>query len=673
MEVLSIRKLTIFYGRAWDPYDPRLQLCVDPSSNFPTKGTGREVADLVDLGLVKRWIETCRSRHGDACEMPAWLDKAEPAPGLRVIDVVGRRVMPAPPGCRYLALSYVWGESALAKMATALNSNIASLGEENGLACLTLPRTIRDALELTERLGERYLWVDSLCIVQDDMEDVQRQTTAMDSIFSGAALTIAAAAGNDADAGLPGLTPGSRHNTRQKIRVTTELSLLSTIEGELARSKWSRRGWTFQEQLLSRRMLYFTQNLVSWKCDHDIWSEETILEPEEPDGIFLDPADITERAFARTRNRFAVRRFDSYIRDYSARKLTYGSDILPAFQGATHRYEAVTGERLHWGLPCRIISIGNSLMWLARRTRGERQDLRKLRLDDGTTIHMLYPSWSWMGWNGKVHGPWDFSLGEPPGYVRPELDFYKLMSDGCVELLAPRERPIPAEDLRRLRPPLTRLWKGPTTIDGPVLTAPGDGGLVQEVVPAQPGAAGAYPCGRIPVYDTGRLVFWTSHAKIRTWSVAEPRIPLGLHLQLPGRISRSDDGGQWSNDILYEISAKTAMRLFGRSYGTRKRGDAAASRLLSYVVVGENFHLGEALQRRKENAAIMLARRRRGGNFAADDLSSDDDEPVSAFLDALIVEWVDEDKGIARRVGKALFSEPDWMSLDRDWRRVILQ
>ncbi|KAK3902971.1 heterokaryon incompatibility protein-domain-containing protein [Staphylotrichum tortipilum] len=632
VDELFIRKPLVRFS-CWEGHVyARLQACVDKvgNSGLPTKGTGCEVPDVVDVGLVKGWIETCRERHGDVCENPSWFGKVEPAPGLRVIDVVGKRIVPAAPGCRYFALSYVWGQTGLPRMAMALRANMGSLGEEGGLARLALPRTIRDAIDLTERLGERYLWVDALCIVQDDMEDLQRQASAMDSVFSGAALTIAAAAGDDADAGLSGLTPGSRRNTCCKIRVTEELSLLASVEQEQQESStWARRGWTFQEELLSRRILYFTRDLVLWRCDHDTWGEQTILEPEEPVGSFL--ASVPRLGpYAQTKNRFALEKFDTYAFDYSVRDLSYGSDILPAFQGFMRRYEAVTGERLHWGLPCRIGDIGSALMWrlVQLESGGERQDLRKVLLDDGTVIHMLYPSWSWMGWNSAVDGflPWHAAAVEID--IRPELDFYKLMSDGRVELLAPCERPTSDDAPRRRILPLTRLWKGSTAIDGPVLTGPDDTGLVREVVPTSPGAAGAHASEGNPVYDTGRLVFWTSHARIRTWSVAGKN-GIDPHLQLPGQVLRSSDGQKMGclSDFC-EIDQSTSKRL------------------------GDDY---------------------RYDFIPDDDPWGDEPEPVSAFLDALVVEWVDEEQGIARKIGKAVFSEADWMAMEPGWKRVILQ
>ena len=79
-----------------------------------------------------------------------------------------------------------------------------------------IPRIISDAIQLVKDVGQRYLWVDSLCIVQDDDDDKQQQLPSMVSIYSNAELVVVAAAGSDANTGIPGIQ-GSKRRISQRI------------------------------------------------------------------------------------------------------------------------------------------------------------------------------------------------------------------------------------------------------------------------------------------------------------------------------------------------------------------------------------------------------------------------------------------------------------------------
>jgi len=105
---------------------------------------------------------------------------------------------------KYVALSYVWGQLP---MFSLRGENVDFLSEPGALerVRLYLPRTINDAIDFVRALGTRYLWVDSLCLIQDDPEDVRQGLCLMNSIYRGSYFTIVAASGGDANEGLPGI------------------------------------------------------------------------------------------------------------------------------------------------------------------------------------------------------------------------------------------------------------------------------------------------------------------------------------------------------------------------------------------------------------------------------------------------------------------------------------
>lgn len=124
------------------------------SSKTPAPGqaalSARRVGDAVDFGLVRSWLRKCEATHGAHCD-GGWNDVLLDA---HMIDVSTREVVPCPPRCKYIALSYVWG----------------GIGPREGdLARGTLPKTIEDSITVTKQLGLRYLWVwssDYLCATQ---------------------------------------------------------------------------------------------------------------------------------------------------------------------------------------------------------------------------------------------------------------------------------------------------------------------------------------------------------------------------------------------------------------------------------------------------------------------------------------------------------------------------
>lgn len=159
--------------------------------------------DYIDPILFRSWREQCDKHHGtEGCLKmiigrnisPCWLIDVE-----KMFLVSGSGHIED-----YVALSYAWGQIT---MLTTTSKNLGLLQEKATLKRLSgdIPRTIRHAMDVVAMLGERYLWVDSLCIVQDDKDSLHCQLGNMAPIYENTALTIIAADGNDADFGIRGL------------------------------------------------------------------------------------------------------------------------------------------------------------------------------------------------------------------------------------------------------------------------------------------------------------------------------------------------------------------------------------------------------------------------------------------------------------------------------------
>lgn len=191
----------------------------------------------LDITLIRRWLSACEGEHGDRCERPL-VPLTEPTSTdypFRVIDVNQMCVVEAAQDCRYIALSYLWGSSP-AQLFKATSHNLQRLSRPLGLDKSNLPRTIQDAIDFTKAFGEQYLWVDSLCLIHDQ----QFRYHDADKIYARAALTVVAASGHDANAGLPGVRKGSRtfRQEIEEIKPGLRLMVSHLVEGKSHRGSF---------------------------------------------------------------------------------------------------------------------------------------------------------------------------------------------------------------------------------------------------------------------------------------------------------------------------------------------------------------------------------------------------------------------------------------------------
>ncbi|KAF8971856.1 heterokaryon incompatibility protein-domain-containing protein, partial [Flammula alnicola] len=244
-------------------------------------GSARVVQPQIDPELMKKWLKLCETHHTNMCAPNLALRTSDNPSGLdilRVIDVQDQCIVDAAHGMRYIALSYVWGQVIPA--VRLQKDNKAFLGTKGGLLRirLRLPHTISDAIDLVGGIGERYLWIDNLCLVQDDEDDMLHGIAHMDLVYKGAILTIIAAQGTDANAGLPGLRPSSRKVKQNIVEVLPGVRMTTTrgVYDALSNSRYSTRGWTAQELILSHRCLIFADDGIWFRCRSNCWGEDTI-------------------------------------------------------------------------------------------------------------------------------------------------------------------------------------------------------------------------------------------------------------------------------------------------------------------------------------------------------------------------------------------------------------
>ncbi|KAI1458228.1 heterokaryon incompatibility protein-domain-containing protein [Annulohypoxylon moriforme] len=361
---------------------------------------GRRISQQVDLSLLKSWLDSCCETHGPKCSthiLP--LHNIYPK-NLSVLDLDTMHICAAPEGCSYTALSYVWGKMAPPKAYKILHDG--QLVRSYLPVSHELPKTIQDAISLTRGLDVRYLWVDALCIDQEDDDEVREQISQMDRIYSSARLTIVAAYGRDSNAGLPGLAPKSRLVLQSGLSLGS-IGLIMSLSHKKAilanttitdGSWWNQRGWTYQEMLLSRRCLIFTAYQVYFNCRSCTSSEDTVVS-ERSDYGSRNPIESYAKSNARMIRKGFVTLlpYATVLEQYSTRRLTVGSDCLYACDSALKSLGALMQSPMFWGLPT---SVFDAALWWEPDYRDEPGQSR------GHRRRSFFPSWSWASIRGKI-------------------------------------------------------------------------------------------------------------------------------------------------------------------------------------------------------------------------------------------------------------------------------
>jgi hypothetical protein len=384
------------------------------------------------FSTIYRWIRRCK-KHSCCKDSRNWQRPA------RLIDVGDKNskdvriyiINPESP-VEYAALSYCWGNDQESK-------TIRSRLEQRckGFPLAELPKTIQDAIITARILKLPFLWVDAICIVQDDQADKEREMAIMDQIYSGALLTIVAARAEKANAGFLQQRDleecyGTVCRVRYRERVDGEELLGFLAEKPLHITyddPIDSRGWTFQERLRSFRTLRLGARQTVWECPYGIevdggddsirkssWSTNAFSESkftgaptDRPYPYPLSDPDPNHKIQLEE----ALATWQATIQEYSRRFLTKSTDRLPAFAALAKAFGTYLGlgpEQYLAGLWA--FDICMQLQW--RRPRFALE-------------HMLCnkrhgPTWSWASSEGAV----SFDHPRDPGNsITLEVDYNK--------------------------------------------------------------------------------------------------------------------------------------------------------------------------------------------------------------------------------------------------------
>lgn len=303
----------------------------------------------------------------------------------------------------YATLSYCWGDSTLNFHTTMDTVDLYTKEIPREL----IPPTFQDAMTIARALNIQYLWIDSLCIVQDDYLEVQSEVARMREIYSGSLLTIAATDGPDTSAGC--FPKAHReifaHNTlkRSTKDATIEqndslFAIKSNLEGSTMilrvqpgdireatdKSILNTRGWVFQEMILSHRTVHCLDSQFQWYC-------RSICKIES--GIEFDPLQMRHSTpplhSLKTSGMNQI--WWRWMESYSKRRFTFPKDRISAMVGIIRHYQAATGDITMLGLW--ESSLHRDLQWMRRG---------KMREEEPTPQLPNIPSWSWLSCPGGI-------------------------------------------------------------------------------------------------------------------------------------------------------------------------------------------------------------------------------------------------------------------------------
>ncbi|KAL9114352.1 MAG: hypothetical protein Q9227_001774 [Pyrenula ochraceoflavens] len=345
--------------------------------------------------LMAEWLDDCVSNHQECSKGAEVLPTrllliGEGAPGSPLPSV--RLYEPSDERVDYATLSHCWG-GRIPMMTTKDNLQDRKIG----IRFEQLPKTFQDAILTTRSLGLQCLWIDSLCIAQDDPREWAQEIAKMKDIFSGSFVTLASSWSGNSMQGCFSTREAeervvwqSRYRTADGIQ--PKIFARRVIGHKVARKQpLNSRAWAYQEHLLSRRIIHFLPEEVRWECRKSSKCECSVRETD------LSRGDVSHENWSTGTAplpsdalRHCYSTWHSIVSEYSSRALSDPADKLPAIAGLAALTKSVCGSRYVAGLWTE--NLVNGLLWTCVNAGIVGSRSRTYRA----------PSWSWASMDGTV-------------------------------------------------------------------------------------------------------------------------------------------------------------------------------------------------------------------------------------------------------------------------------
>lgn len=373
--------------------------------------------------LWERWLRRCSTSHSK-CRTVRDRQQFSPkrlveiivadgkAAGWRIVDSAADDLLP------YCTLSHCWGKSLHYCLG---RQNYSDLLAEQEMA--ELPKTYRDACEVATSLGFSYIWIDSLCIVQDDVADWEKESAVMGRIYEGAIFNIAATWASDGSLGLFHARDPATISTPDLDEGNTTLARLRMYTDDIEEAPLNTRAWVLQERYLAPGQLSFTKNQVYWECQELMACEQF---PEHMSGEAWNPklmagflgnwrtvAPPVGKPTMELGDKASVNEaWGAMVKAYSSCYLTKSSDKLVALAGLAGKVRETLGDTYLAGMWRK--ELLSQICWNTYP-----QHERPVSRIRGCWI----PTWSWASLDGPISP--DLGFGPRSGYV--VLDFAEVL------------------------------------------------------------------------------------------------------------------------------------------------------------------------------------------------------------------------------------------------------